>query len=127
VTVRCPLTDCATENAADADTCVRCGTPLRHLARLSVYPDHLFNRGLAAAMAGELGTARDLFAAVVHWCPLDVEARNALALASFQLDDHAAARANWTTVLERFPGDAMAAEGLARLAAHPRAGELAGG
>jgi hypothetical protein len=116
VTVRCPLTDCDTENVVDADTCVRCGTPLRNLARLSAYPDHLFNRGLAAATAGDLGMARDLFAAVVHWCPLDVVARNALALASFQLDDHAAARANWEAVLDRSPGDPLATEGLARLA-----------
>jgi Flp pilus assembly protein TadD len=108
VTVRCPLTDCDTENAADADKCVRCATPLRHLARLSAYQDQLFNRGLAAATVGDLGTARDLFAAVVHWCPKDIVARNALALASFQLDDYTAARANWKAVLDRAPGDPLA-------------------
>lgn len=115
MTVRCPLTDCDTENAADADKCVRCATPLRHLARLSAYPDQLFNRGLAAATAGDMGVARELFAAVVHWCPLDLEARNALALANFQLDDHTAARVNWEAVLDRFPDDPLATEGLARL------------
>jgi cytochrome c-type biogenesis protein CcmH/NrfG len=89
---------------------------LRHYARLRVYPDQLFNRGLSAAAAGDLGTARDLFAAVVHWCPLDIEARNALALAGFQLGDHATARLNWKAVLDRSPGDHLATEGLSRLA-----------
>ncbi|MFF3573721.1 hypothetical protein ACFYXQ_38785 [Nocardia jiangxiensis] len=116
MTVRCPLTDCDTENAADAEKCVRCATPLRHLARLSAYPDQLFNRGLAAATAGDLGTARDLFAAVVHWCPQDVVARNALALASFQLEDHAAACVHWEAVLDGSPGDPLATDGLALLA-----------
>jgi cytochrome c-type biogenesis protein CcmH/NrfG len=119
VTVRCPLADCDAENAADADLCVRCGTPLRHYARLAGYADQLFNRGLAAAAAGDLSAARDLFAAVVHWCPFDVEARNALALACFRLADHTAARAHWTAVLDRRPDDQLATRGLARLAPPP--------
>ncbi|QUQ67114.1 hypothetical protein [Kutzneria sp. CA-103260] len=115
MTVRCPLTDCGAENVADAETCVRCGSPLREFARLTAYPDQLFNQGLAAAQAGELAVARELFAAVVHWCPLDAEARNALALTNFQLGDHQAAHTHWAAVLDRCPGDAMAVEGMSRM------------
>lgn len=115
MTVRCPIADCDRVNAADAERCVRCGTPLRQLARLSAYADQLFNRGLAAAESGELGTARDLFAAVVYWCPQDVVARNALALVAFQLGDCAAARVGWEAVLQRSPDDPLATAGLARL------------
>lgn len=68
---------------------------------------------MAAAAAGELAGARELFAAVVHWCPLDAEARNALAMACHQLGDAEAARAHWAAVLARSPRDPMATAGLA--------------
>lgn len=89
--------------------------PLRNYARLSGHPARLFNAGLTAARAGDLTAARDLFAAVVHWCPLDWEARNALALASYQLGDLDQARLHWLTVLERQPQDPTATTGLANL------------
>jgi Flp pilus assembly protein TadD len=102
------------------ELCVGCGTPLRHLGNLTCYPAQLFNRGLAAARADDLGEARELFAAIVHWCPLDWEARNALALANFQLGDSAAARHHWTVVLNRRPKDPIATRGLVKLDAAPR-------
>lgn len=89
--------------------------PLRNYVRLAGHPTRLFNAGLTAARAGDLTAARDLFAAVVHWCPLDWEARSALALASFQLGDRDQARRHWRTVLERQPQDPTATAGLANL------------
>ncbi|MEV6907214.1 hypothetical protein [Amycolatopsis sp. NPDC051071] len=115
--LRCPLPGCGAENAADADACVRCTAPLRHFGRLSAYPAQLFNAGLAAARAGDLNEARELFAAVVHWCPMDAEARNALALASYQLDEHETAQTHWQAVLDCSPGNPFATEGLGRLPA----------
>ena len=86
---------------------------MRHYARLTAYAAQLFNRGLAAANAGDLESARDLFAAVVYWCPLDGEARNALALACHRLGDTASARSHWSEVLARSPDDPVATAGLA--------------
>jgi Flp pilus assembly protein TadD len=79
---------------------------------LSGHAARLFNDGLAAARENRLPAARDLFAAVVYWCPLDVEARNALALALLMLGDDAGARGQWTQVLALRPGDPLAARGL---------------
>jgi Flp pilus assembly protein TadD len=89
--------------------------PLRNYVRLAGHPARLFNAGLTAARAGDLTTARDLFAAVVHWCPLDWEARSALALASYQLGDLGQARLHWRKVLDRQPQDPIATAGLANL------------
>src|SRR5947209_14725003 len=112
----CPGGTCRADNDAQAEVCVRCGTPLRGYARLSTYPAHLFNLGLSAAREGQVARARDLFAAVVYWCPMDLEARNALAMASYALGDATEARHHWETVLARFPADALATRGLAELA-----------
>jgi hypothetical protein len=116
VNIRCPVPNCGAENELETEFCTRCGVPLRSYERLSAYPAQLFNGGLAAAKSDDLGTARELFAAVVHWCPFDWEARNALALASFELGDDAAARHHWSVVLDRRPRDPVATRGLERLA-----------
>lgn len=113
--VTCPVPQCGAVAPATDDVCAACGSPLRNYARLSAHPAYLFNEGLTAARADRLGTARDMFAAVVYWCPFDVEARNALAFASFLLDDREAAGRHWTEVLAQRPNDAFAAAGLARL------------
>jgi Flp pilus assembly protein TadD len=104
-------------NAARAEVCAGCDTPLSNHARLAAYPAYLFNRGLAEARAGRLARARDLFAAVVHWCPLDVEARNALALANFELGDTEEARHHWNEVVTKQPDNPFATQGLERLKA----------
>jgi hypothetical protein len=111
----CPLPRCGAENEAGADICAGCGTPLRTHAFLSAYPAYLFNQGLAAARAEKLSRARDLFSAVVHWCPKDWEARNALAYASFELGDAVEARRHWNLVLAERATDPFATTGLERL------------
>ncbi|MFI6516486.1 hypothetical protein ACIBF1_13085 [Spirillospora sp. NPDC050679] len=118
--VRCPDPRCGTGNPYDAEDCAGCGAPVRAYGRLTAYAAHLFNRGLAAAREGRTAEARDLFAAVVHWCPADVEARNALALAGLRLGDADGARRQWELVLARRPGDPLAEKGLSLLAAAPR-------
>jgi len=118
-TVRCPLPWCGAENPPDADCCVGCSLPVRGYAVLSVYPAYLFNLGLSAAREGRLGAAREYFAAVVHWCPADTEARNALALAAFQLGDVSEARRQWEQVRQRRPADPLADRGLSLVAADP--------
>ncbi|MBO0913165.1 tetratricopeptide repeat protein [Streptomyces laculatispora] len=122
MSVRCPVLLCREENAYGAEVCGGCRTPLSGYARLHIYPAYLFNQGLAAARAGRLAAARDCFAAVVHWCPGDTEARNALALAGLRLGDRSEAYRQWTEVLDRRPGDPKAAQGLARLAEQAEAG-----
>jgi len=72
----------------------------------------LFNRGLAAAAGQRMNEARDLFAAVVLWCPNDLEARNAYALACYCQSDHAEARRSWNAVLARSSRDETATRGL---------------
>ncbi len=59
--------------------------------------------------------ARDCFAAVVHWCPNDLEARNALAMACFELGDKAQARFNWERTQQSSPIDALSKAGIAML------------
>lgn len=110
----CPI-QCGTSNEADADRCAGCGSPLRNHTRLSAHAAHLFNQGLVAARTGELSQARELFAAVVHWMPKDRKARNALALASFELGDEERARHHWNQVLAQRPTDSFATTGLNRL------------
>jgi cytochrome c-type biogenesis protein CcmH/NrfG len=85
---------------------------------------HLFNRGLSAAQKGEAALARDLFAAVVYWCPMDLEARNGLASACFMLRDYSEAQRHWEMVLQRSPGDSMAQEGVALVAARSAAADV---
>ncbi|WP_405906556.1 MULTISPECIES: tetratricopeptide repeat protein [unclassified Streptomyces] len=116
MSVRCPVVLCREENAYGAEVCAGCRTPLSGYARLHTYPAYLFNQGLAAAREGRLAAARDCFAAVVHWCPGDTEARNALALAGLRLGDRSEAHRQWTEVLGRRPGDPKATWGLAQLA-----------
>jgi tetratricopeptide (TPR) repeat protein len=118
-TVRCPLPRCGAENPLGADRCSRCGLPVRGYATLSTYAAYLFNQGLAAAREGRLGPAREYFAAVVHWCPADTEARNALALAAFELGEADEAREHWERVRQRQPGDPLASWGLSRVAGDP--------
>ena len=113
--VECPMNQCRVRNDADAETCAGCGSPLLSHTRLSAHAAHLFNQGLAAARAGEFGRARELLAAVVHWCPLDCTARNALALANFELHDVTQARYHWNQVLAQRANDPFAAYGLRRL------------
>ncbi|MEV7426075.1 MULTISPECIES: tetratricopeptide repeat protein [unclassified Streptomyces] len=114
--VRCPVALCRRENVYGAEVCAGCRTPLSGYARLHAHPAYLFNRGLAAAREGRIAAARDCFAAVVHWCPGDTEARNALALAGLRLGDSDEARRQWTEVLERRPDDPKATRGLTELA-----------
>ena len=111
----CPITTCRAANDLGAAVCVRCGAPLTGYARLVAYPALLFNLGLEAARAGQLPRARDLFAAVVHWCPMDLEARNALAMACLAVGDRSEARLHWETVLARSPSNPIAARGIGTL------------
>lgn len=103
------------ENETFSSECVRCGTPLQSYIRLLNYPASLFNQGLAKARAGAFRQARDLFAAVVYWCPKDVEARNALAMTCLALQDLLEARRQWKLVLDQVPTDAIALRGLKQL------------
>ncbi|WP_242888456.1 hypothetical protein [Actinomadura litoris] len=114
VTVKCPFPRCGAENDHDAAECGRCGAPVRSYALLSGYSAHLFNRGLAAARENRLAEAHGYFAAVVHWCPSDIEARNAFALACQALGHADEARDAWEEVLRRRPGDRLAGLGLTR-------------
>jgi thioredoxin-like negative regulator of GroEL len=116
MTLTCPVPSCRHPNDPAADACANCGVPLAAYRLLSVYPGRLFNQALAAAREGRLAVARDLLAAVVHWCPHDVEARNALALACFRLGDREAAARHWEVVRRRLPQDALAASSLAAVA-----------
>ena len=83
---------------------------------MSLFPNHLFNMGLAAAKEGRISQARDLFAAVVNWCSLDALARNALAMACFAQKDYKEARKQWEAVLARTPEDPIATKGLVSIA-----------
>lgn len=113
--ITCPIISCQAANEIDAVSCVHCGVPLSNYTRLVVYPSHLFNQALVAARQGQLSQARDLFAAVVYWCPLDLEARNALAMACYVLHDWPEARRHWEIVKEHAPSNAIALKGLAAI------------
>lgn len=119
--VECPV--CGMTNDPEADHCARCGCPQRNHTRLSTYATQLFNQGLASAKSGNLPEARELFAAVVHWMPKDRKARNALALANFELGDQDRARFHWNCVLAQRPSDPFATQGL-KLLSPPHAGPL---
>jgi hypothetical protein len=110
--ITCPAPRCRAENPPTAQNCAGCGLPLGGYCRLTLHPAGLFNRGLQAARAGQHAAARDLFAAVVHWHPHDLEARNAYALACAESGDQDAARAAWEAVLLLAPADGMAIRGL---------------
>jgi hypothetical protein len=114
--IPCPASACRAENDMSNTHCVKCGIALREYIRLYIYTAHLFNAGLREARSGQLHQARDLFAAVVYWCPGDREARNALATVCFSLGDEKGARTHWQEVLQRFPSDPLATQGLERLA-----------
>jgi TolA-binding protein len=118
--IPCPASACRAENDISNAHCVVCGVALREYVRLYLYAAYLFNAGLSKARGGQLREARDLFAAVVYWCPGDREARNALAAACFSLEDHAEAAKQWREVLRRFPSDPMASQGLEQVAQEER-------
>jgi hypothetical protein len=120
IKVQCPVTTCRMENDPQAITCIGCHTPLQEYTRLLFYPSQLFNDGLAAAHDGRLKQARDLFASVVQWCPRDIEARNALAMACFALKDWSEARRQWGIVLVQFSDDPIAKRGQTALADRER-------
>ncbi|HEU5374359.1 MAG TPA: tetratricopeptide repeat protein, partial [Ktedonobacteraceae bacterium] len=101
--VLCPVAACRAENDSQTELCIRCNTPLQSYTRLFFYPSQLFNHGLAAAREGRFRQARDLFAAVVQWCPKDIEARNTLAMACFALKDWSEARRQWNIVQAQSP------------------------
>jgi hypothetical protein len=113
LTITCPMLRCQSPNDPYTERCRRCGVPLTRWLRLRVHAARLFNEGLAAARGGEPAAARDRFAAVVHWHPHDIEARNALALAAYEAGDVPEAARQWQTVLAQSPRDAMARRGLA--------------
>jgi hypothetical protein len=119
--IRCPAPLCGADNDGRAQLCVACLTPLAGYARLMLYPNVLFNRGLRAARAGDPAAARDLFAAVVHWLPRDLQARNAHALACLDGGDRDGARRGWEEVLAIAPRDLLAARGLTALESMPPA------
>ncbi|MGH2510323.1 MAG: hypothetical protein ACRDHZ_23355 [Ktedonobacteraceae bacterium] len=116
IKVQCPVTTCRVENDAQAIICIGCHTPLQEYTRLLFYPSQLFNAGLAAARDRRLKQARDLFASVVQWCPRDIEARNALAMACFALKDWSEARRQWGIVQTQSPDDLIAQRGQIALA-----------
>lgn len=113
--IACPGVTCRAQNDARNEVCVRCKLPLQGYVQLLAHPNNLFNAGLDMARTNRLGEARDMFAAVVYWCPKDVEARKALAMACFALNDRQEARKQWEHVLEQSPDDELAKQGLAAL------------
>ncbi len=112
----CPESSCRAENDARQEQCTCAYSPLRGDVKLLNHHHHLFNQGLECARRGEYAQARDAFAAVVAWCPRDIEARNALAMACFALHDWQAARRQWLNALELAPNDAIALQGLEHIA-----------
>lgn len=108
----CPEATCRAQNEASNTKCMRCDAPLEAYVQLLTHPNHLFNQGLLMARSNKLGEARDLFAAVVYWCPNDLEARNALALACFALNDYAEAQKQWNLVLAQSRDDKLAKQGV---------------
>lgn len=117
IKITCPAVTCRAPNDTGAAACARCGLPLGGLSRLTLYPSKLFNMGLAAAKENNMARARDLFASVVYWCPLDTQARDALAMACYASGDMAEARHHWEAVLWQSPSDAIAAQGLSLITA----------
>lgn len=113
--ITCPESSCRKENDALSEECVRCGTPLQGYVQLLNYPAHLFNEGLLKARNGEIEQARDRFAAVVYWCPKDLEARNALAMACLVLGHTLEAGRQWEIVLAQSPTDTLALRGLSHI------------
>src|SRR5579872_3754390 len=113
--ITCPESSCRAENDARRERCIRCETPLRSYVKLLNQHHHLFNQGLKFARSGDYTSARDAFAAVVAWCPRDIDARNALAMTCFALRDWQMARVQWEKTLEQAPGDTLACQGLERI------------
>jgi tetratricopeptide (TPR) repeat protein len=108
----CPLGTCQSANVSNAEFCERCGLPLQAFARVSAFPSILFNMGLSKAKEKQISEARDLFAAVVYWCPKDVEARNAFAMACFVMEDYNKALNQWEIILKQSPSNILAKRGL---------------
>ena len=108
----CPEATCRAQNEASNTKCIRCNAPLEAYVQLLTHPNHLFNQGLLMARSNKLGEARDLFAAVVYWCPNDLEARNALALACFAQKDFTEAQKQWNLVLVQSRDDKLAKQGI---------------
>ena len=108
----CPEATCRAQNEASNTKCIRCNAPLEAYVQLLTHPNHLFNQGLLMARSNKLGEARDLFAAVVYWCPNDLEARNALALVCFAQKDFTEAQKQWDKVLAQSSDDKLAKQGV---------------
>src|SRR5260370_27484726 len=113
--ITCPESTCRAENDAHASACEQCQTPLRGYAQMLMHPARLFNKGLSKARENKFAQARELFAAVVYWCPMDLEARNALAMACYAQNDPDQARYHWEWILAQSPADTLAKQGLASL------------
>lgn len=101
----CPQSSCRASNHVTATSCSRCGTLLQNYIHLSLYPAQLFNQGLEAAQQGNPNRARDLFAAVVQWCPQDIEARKAFAMACIATKDVETAHEQYQRISEQLPDD----------------------
>lgn len=101
----CPQSFCRASNDVTANSCSRCGTLLQGYIHLSLYPAQLFNQGLNAAKHGYVHRARDLFAAVVQWCPQDIEARKAFAMACMAAEDVEKAHEQYQRISEQLPDD----------------------
>lgn len=108
----CPAVTCRASNDISATACIKCGLPLGEYAKLMLYSSKLFNMGLVSVKENRMNRARDFFASVVYWCPMDLEARNALAMTCYALGDVLEARQHWEAVLKQSPSDSIAEQGL---------------
>lgn len=113
----CPVSKCRADNPPEVVRCERCGIPLQGYGRLVDHVSALFNRGVEAGRAGRVGEARECLAALVAWCPFDLEARNAFAVACLESGDIEEARRQWEWVCRYAPTDPLAQQGLAYLLA----------
>ena len=101
----CPQSSCRTSNDVNATSCSHCGTLLQGYMHLSLYPAQLFNQGLEAARQGNVRYARDLFASVIQWCPQDIEARKAFAMACIATKDEQLAYQQYKHIASLAPHD----------------------
>lgn len=111
----CPIGTCQTSNDLHAETCIRCGIPLQGYKRMKIYSSQLFNDGLVKSRSGHYREARDVFAAIVCWYPMDIEARNALAMVCLAQKDFEQASQQWNIVLQQSPSNAIARQGMEKL------------
>jgi len=110
----CPVCRSQFENGR-TEQCPQCQTPLRSYSKLQNHQANLFNLGLAAAKEKKFAQACEYFGAVVHWYPTDINARNALAMACYELGDFERAKFHLETVLDRSPHDEQAKRGIATI------------